>query len=240
MSEKLIERLALDGNKLLMDEKPVIEVPDGEWSSKNQIYFAKADEKGRVIMGTGGCCDGYVVFGVARDVDPKHPIQKFRGLDKDCHISEVYEVPFNVYDVMPLSLRTEDTNFANGSGFLAVGSGCSGAGLRIYGRERFQTPMKEIITSRHYSDITEGFWNPTPRLMTNEDKIYLDIHDKRFTTPEGDTPLLVGFDTKGEYVRSGPNYSRDITHWLRCAGVEIEETIERNKQFETIRENRRK
>jgi hypothetical protein len=224
MSENLIERVSIDGGRrILLDDKPVIEIPGGTYSMKNGINMAKVSPKGELYIGTGTCCDGYVVRGsIIKD--------ERKGVEESC-IRDIYNIPFNVNDILPV-VNSEDSK--EPWSFLTGGSGCSGAGIRLYGTKDFMPITKEVISENHYMELKEGIDNAHPYFRIEDGKVFLDFDRCRFRTDEGEYPTFTQLDTKGHYVIDGPHFSKDITQYLKWEGIDIEKTIERNKDLVLI------
>jgi hypothetical protein len=164
-----------DGLVLLKDGKPFFKSPIANkcmaemnvgcvMPTEDQPTFYQAGwANGTVIVGTGNCCEGYVISLVDRKEDDEG-----RGM-----IAMIQGIDFNVFQLNPVFFRTKGPDGKGGEttydhlGVLATGAGCSGKGVRFIHFKAL--PIVTLIVSSEEADSIQGYtsWfhtNPLERL----------------------------------------------------------------------------
>lgn len=120
-------------------------VPDGgQW--KDVQFFR---DHSKMIVGTGGCCSGYVI---ALSTDEHN--------GKRGKVVSIQAIDFNVVRLTPIVLKEKpygDGKLHTELGFLATGSGCSGSGVR-YVQFKALPKVIDIVPSRETPDGSSSRW----------------------------------------------------------------------------------
>lgn len=128
-----------NGNDLLKNGKPFFTSPIANGcmatlnvgciipaGQKEQSFYQAGWALGKIIVGTGSCCEGFVIALTDDDAN-------------DCHgkIAMIQAIDFNVHRLNPIIFTVEGTDGKGAKklykqlGFLATGAGCSGKGVRF-------------------------------------------------------------------------------------------------------------
>lgn len=140
-----------DGMTLLKDGKPFFKSPIANEcmghmnvgcvalpkEKDDPMFYQAGWANGTVVVGTGSCCEGYVISLVDRKED-----NESRG------IAMIQGIDFNVYRVDPIWFNAKgmDGKTYETLGLLATGAGCSGKGIRFIDFKALPTVISIVPT----------------------------------------------------------------------------------------------
>ncbi len=235
MTQKsLLERLNFQGEDVYLDDKVVFSVPHiNTVSGINMLGVSEESSPhgGRIYVGSGKCCYG-IISVLDHIPNPE---------DKEAYnfcLKAIMPPDFNVYDIIP---AVATGGFDNSDTMLTTGYGCAGAGVRLMGISSPKTI--EVISKDEFNEIwgsRQVSMHPRLTIHQQSSTISLDYLRAGYRLKPGRSrnprlPTLLIDDSYEPFVSQDVFVSRDLTPVLRDIGVDIEKTIERNKDYTRIR-----
>ncbi|PLW80230.1 hypothetical protein C0585_03700 [Candidatus Woesearchaeota archaeon] len=243
--KKLEDRLSFKGPDLFLNGEIIYTVPFGECESRINIVGLKKIEminpftdEGYVsafetYIGSGGCCHGPITKTLIKPKDKEHP--KNWILKR----ANVTIPPFNVYDILYVKGNFKFDSWGSDEGLLATGYGCSGSGVMLTG-----TQNPALINIVGFEEFN-GLWNsritsamPLLYVDNNEKKIKLNMMKSGYRLKPGKSrdpklpSILVDGHAEEWYVSDRDIVSSlDLTERLSNLGLDINKTIEANKNY---------
>lgn len=225
--KKLIERLDFHDSQLYLDEKEILRSPgNGSNGEIDIVTTTFINNKQIIYVGTGGCCHGYL-------------LELKKDYDKNFTLNEIFAVNFNVFEILPLILRSElGSGSSNEHAVLVAGSGCAGSGLGLV--NLYQVRYLDVITREQYK-FALGLKFKHPRLSGDYEssKVNFELYDIRTRLLPGrirdpKVPNCLVTSAEEFYISDYASYKLDITQKLEELGVDILKTLELTKKCEKI------
>ena len=150
--------ISKDGKTLLMGDQPfyVSQIANdcmGHLNvgcvvpSRRLSFYESGWAKGTVLVGTGSCCEGFVVALCEGEDDSKDGCGK---------IVAIQAIDFNVYRISPVIFWDNENERL---GFLVTGSGCSGMGVRFVHFKALPVVIQIVSTDEAKALPTKILWS---------------------------------------------------------------------------------
>lgn len=128
-------------------------------ASEKPVFYQEGWADGTVVVGTGNCCEGYVIALCDMENSGRGMIAMIQGID------------FNVYHLNPIVFTTQASDGKGGEityehlGLLATGAGCSGKGVRFVHFKAIPTVIPIVPTEEADSICPYRAWFRTDPLV---------------------------------------------------------------------------
>lgn len=207
--QNLTERLNFKEDDVFLDGTVIFSVPHKPAVSSINVLGVPQHGR-RIYVGSGGCCYGPITILDDMTKDGETPKFQLGG----------FRIPgFNVYDIIPASVDSQKTGFANERAILTTGYGCAGSGVRLI--DTYDPKTIEVVSGEEFQEL----WNPRvqnwvmPRLNVNGEKgiITLDLLRSGYRLKPGKSrdpnlPLiLLDGNAQEWYVAQDVWASKDLT-----------------------------
>ncbi len=206
--QNLTERLNFERDNVLLDGEVIFSVPHRP--AVSGINLLGVPQHGRrIYIGSGQCCYGLIT--ILDDIAGEGETPKFQ-LDG-------FRVPdFNAYDIIPAHADYKKTGFANEGAILTAGYGCAGSGVRLI--DTYYPKTIEVVSGEEFQEMWDSRIQKRlmPRINVNEHRgiITLDL-------------------LQSSSIAQDIWASKDLTPVLNDLGVDVEKTIEANREYTRIR-----
>ncbi len=226
--ENLLSRLNFQKQDVYLDGRVIFSAPQITTAGDIQVLGVPQNGQ-RIYAGTGSCCYGYMAV-----------LERIKEDEDDFRLEALVPTTFNVFDIIPVSVDYVKTGFGNNDAVLVTGYGCAGAGVKLIGVSH--PNMIEVIPRNEFKEIegTTKFTAPRLNVRQQDGAISLDffrVGDRlkpgRTRTPN--LPEILIDQNYESYVSQDVIASKDLTQILRDSGVNIKETVERNKDYTRMR-----
>lgn len=206
--QKLIQRLNFKGDDVLLDGEVVFSVPHRDCVSEiNILGVLERKYRSDIYVGCGNCCHGPIMILSEHSGEDEEPQIRFDDI----------RVPdFNVYDIIPARVDYHQAGFPNTQAILATGFGCSGAGVKLI--SAISPKDIEVVSEKELRQMMFKRRPVRPELRVNEEEGVIDLY----------------FQGPGYMLFKDDGRRKDLTPILREMGVDIEKTIELNRDYDRI------
>jgi hypothetical protein len=231
--KKLIDRVSIKEHELFLDGKSIFNGINMLPAAHNNLeVVGLLGENERFLIGTGSCCSGYFIsIARGRGEFGEDPTRFYPGTIRD--------VDMNVYDIVPIHLKNPDVIV---NAVLTAGSGCDGSGARLVST-CYASKRNIVISTEEYDSFRRVNSNvyPNIRIDARQNKIYLDMLECGYRLKSGHTRnckvpnICIDFENEDFYVSQNVRTTWDLTERLTNLNVDIDKTVELNKEYRRIK-----